>query len=595
MSSSNNSGYKDPITINDALENIRNEKYLLPVFQRDFLWKYQQIEMLFDSIMRGYPIGSFLFWKVERTTKSKWTFYKFLDKFTRHQVNEYKDSDPDKDWFYCVLDGQQRLTGFNIAFNGTYADHEPNKRWTYEKKNFPPRLLYLKLRENKEEDENDINKKYIFNFLKEDDTKSKIIYIDNHKDKWLRVSAIKDLRKEDDINSYIKKEYEIDLEPDEVEIIKLLIKRIYEDKIITYYLEVEQKPDKALRIFTRTNSGGTPLSFYDIVFSFMCSNWKTLNAKDELNDLMKCVQQEKKFNIDKQNLIKTFLYLFHHSVKTEVNSFDITLCTKIEEHFSNIREAILALFDLLISFKFNKSILTSYNAILPVLYYMYHGNKYDGFDKKEGYESDRKEIKKRITTSILRQVFGGQSDTTLQKSRGAFATTEEIKEGKYIDPSKPFSVADLKKAIVFDVEDSDFDKILNTQKENKNAFIILAFLYLDKYDRDSIDPYYLQKDHLHPMKNYELVDKDLQNDDFKQTYNSIVNLQLLKEAKNKSKNDKPLTDRVDDKMKEEKLEKDAFLDKHLIPKGVSLEISDIKDFFEERKEILKNLLKDMIL
>ncbi|MGO1041101.1 DUF262 domain-containing protein [Clostridioides difficile] len=48
-------------TIREVIDRIRSNKIYLPAIQRKFVWKSEQIERLFDSIMRGYPIGTFLF------------------------------------------------------------------------------------------------------------------------------------------------------------------------------------------------------------------------------------------------------------------------------------------------------------------------------------------------------------------------------------------------------------------------------------------------------------------------------------------------------------------------------------------------------
>ena len=56
-----NSGFKTPISISDAIEYIEQRKFLLPAIQRKFVWSSEQIEVLFDSIMRDYPINSFSF------------------------------------------------------------------------------------------------------------------------------------------------------------------------------------------------------------------------------------------------------------------------------------------------------------------------------------------------------------------------------------------------------------------------------------------------------------------------------------------------------------------------------------------------------
>ena len=67
------------ITIYEALENIVGNKFILPAIQRKFVWKSEQIEALFDSIMRGYPINTFMFWEIkDNTIKNNYKFYGFL-------------------------------------------------------------------------------------------------------------------------------------------------------------------------------------------------------------------------------------------------------------------------------------------------------------------------------------------------------------------------------------------------------------------------------------------------------------------------------------------------------------------------------------
>ena len=53
--------YKPGGTIAEALHRIHNNSYVLPAIQREFVWKPEQIERLFDSLMQGYPFGTFLF------------------------------------------------------------------------------------------------------------------------------------------------------------------------------------------------------------------------------------------------------------------------------------------------------------------------------------------------------------------------------------------------------------------------------------------------------------------------------------------------------------------------------------------------------
>ena len=70
--------FQTPITISRALGSIERGEYVLPAIQREFVWWPEQIERLFDSLMREYPIGSFLFWIVRRGSTDQYKFYNFM-------------------------------------------------------------------------------------------------------------------------------------------------------------------------------------------------------------------------------------------------------------------------------------------------------------------------------------------------------------------------------------------------------------------------------------------------------------------------------------------------------------------------------------
>jgi uncharacterized protein with ParB-like and HNH nuclease domain len=85
--------------------------------------------MLVDSLVRGYPISSFLFWQVAAAQSTKWQFCKFLTNYhelkTKHNEPENLRENHDS---LAILDGQQRLTALVIGLTGTYASKLPNKR-----------------------------------------------------------------------------------------------------------------------------------------------------------------------------------------------------------------------------------------------------------------------------------------------------------------------------------------------------------------------------------------------------------------------------------------------------------------------------------
>lgn len=56
-------------TFDSLVVEIEKGQIKIPQFQRDFVWTMQKSAGLIDSIIKGYPIGTFIFWrtKEERT------------------------------------------------------------------------------------------------------------------------------------------------------------------------------------------------------------------------------------------------------------------------------------------------------------------------------------------------------------------------------------------------------------------------------------------------------------------------------------------------------------------------------------------------
>jgi uncharacterized protein with ParB-like and HNH nuclease domain len=101
------------------LNQIHNDRHLvLPDLQRDLVWKPDQMRLLLDSVMRGYPFGSLLFWQ---TRFLEVMYREFVLDFVPGQTYETKPK-PAGVPLQMVLDGQQRLQSLYLAVFGTY-DH----------------------------------------------------------------------------------------------------------------------------------------------------------------------------------------------------------------------------------------------------------------------------------------------------------------------------------------------------------------------------------------------------------------------------------------------------------------------------------------
>lgn len=577
-------GFQSPITIAQAIERIHRNEYLLPAFQRDFVWSAEQIEKLFDSLMKGYPISSMLFWKVKGGTKTDFRFYKFLSAFIQyHRIcNDPIPTDNIND-FYAILDGQQRLTSLYIGLCGSYAYKDYRKRWDYSEYNFPTRHLYLNISRKYTQEESD--REFIFSFVDKNISKEKDLFIDKSSEKWFRVGKILALHQ--DYNYGIDEFAEDNnIDKESKRLLRLLDNVIHTKLNINFYEEDEQKPDKAVNIFIRINSGGTALSFSDILMSIAIANCKQMDAKTEIKNLVEHIRS-KGFNISHDFILKSFLYLYHKDVRSLITSFNLSFIELVENNWTRIRGAVSNLFDLLRSFGLTDFTMTSYNAAMPILYYLYHKDIYQDFYKKMGNREDCEIIKKWLFSILLRRAFGASADSVLAQSRRAYTTDITgcyIKETVTLFPAAEIN-SEIKK--LSDVGDDFIEDLLYSQKDSRYSFPILAMLYPNLDYRNNN----FHQDHLHPASAYnDLEEKDKEKYGW-QVYNSILNLQMLDANENESKNAKPLDKWVSEQTRNKDMQK--FMEDHLIP-DTDLSLSNFSDFVEKRKTILVQRIKKMI-
>ena len=577
-------GFQSPITIAQAIERIHRNEYLLPAFQRDFVWSAEQIEKLFDSLMKGYPISSMLFWKVKGGTKTDFRFYKFLSAFIQyHRIcNDPIPTDNIND-FYAVLDGQQRLTSLYIGLCGSYAYKDYRKRWDYSEYNFPTRHLYFNISRKYTQEESD--REFIFSFVDKNISKENDLFIDKSNEKWFRVGKILALHQ--DYNYGIDEFAEDNnIDKESKRLLRLLDNVIHTKLNINFYEEDEQKPDKAVNIFIRINSGGTALSFSDILMSIAIANCKQMDAKTEIKNLVEHVRS-KGFNISHDFILKSFLYLYHKDVRSLITSFNLGFIELVENNWTRIRDAISNLFNLLRSFGLTDFTMTSYNAAMPILYYLYHKGIYQDFYKKIGNREDCEIIKKWLFSILLRRAFGASADSVLAQSRRAYTTDitgSYIKETVTLFPATEIN-SEIRK--LSDVGDDFIEDLLYSQKDSRYSFPILAMLYPDLDYRNNN----FHQDHLHPASAYnDLEEKDKEKYGW-QVYNSILNLQMLDANENESKNAKPLDKWVSEQTRNKDMQK--FMEDHLIP-DTDLSLSNFSDFVEKRKTILVQRIKKMI-
>ena len=97
----------------DLINDISRGQIKIPQFQRDFVWSIQKSAALMDSVIKGYPIGTFIFWATKDRLRS-----------VRDLGNEKLPPPKDGETVSFVLDGQQRLTSLFATLNGLKIERE---------------------------------------------------------------------------------------------------------------------------------------------------------------------------------------------------------------------------------------------------------------------------------------------------------------------------------------------------------------------------------------------------------------------------------------------------------------------------------------
>ena len=576
-------GFATPISIKDAIDQIVERSLLLPAIQRKFVWSSEQIETLFDSIMRGYPINSFMFWEVkEPKVKNEFKFYEFLTSYRQffREDNIDFDTKSHKD-FKAVIDGQQRLTSLYIGLKGSYAYKLSRKWWYDNEENIPTRYLYLNINSPLAED-NERQMKFDFRFLTSDELKLK-----SESETWFKVNDILMYANSNDLDRYIDVQgWTSETDVFKKDCLRQLRRVVFDDKLINYYLETNQEIDTVLDIFIRTNSGGEPLSFSDLLMSITTANWQS-DARKEIPDLVKKVLEigSPGFLISKDFVLKTCLVLLNDNIKFQVKNFDHKSVLLFEENWLRIKKSVLEAFTLIADLGFNNHSLRAKNAAIPIIYYIYHNGIETTINNPLRHVEDKQKIRKWLCLSLLKGVFGSQSDTVLQGIRTVLKT--ELQKGN------AFPLTEIKEAfksnptknLAFD--DTVMDGLLFVQKDDADCFPVLSLLF----EHLNFNKQEYHKDHLHPASYFQKLKKndfaDLEQYEFytdPKHWNSILNLQLLNSAMNQSKSDLPLIQWVNDNQVDSKMQ--------LIPSS-NLDINDFKSFLEARRALLMERFRKM--
>lgn len=557
-------------TISDIISEMVNRDTFLPAIQREYVWTPYQIEKLFDSLMCGYPISTFLFWKIREENKKNWTSYEFLRDFDReHPHNRYANLDGVNTDIYLVLDGQQRITSFNIALKGSYRYFYRIWRKTYLYLN----LLHPKINDNPEE------LTYQFKFRENDAVDSKM----DEPQLWYRVGDILNYDNPEDAKDAIESRLE-EYSEEEKKAAKRMISDLHTcikiSKVVNYYEEKSTDYDKVMEIFIRTNTGGQKLEYSDILLSTATAKWKTLNAREEINSFTDDINKiGSGYTFGKDFVMKGSMYLTEDlPIQYKLSSFTQQNLELIEDHWDETKLAIRRAVELVSRFGFSDKNLVTKLALLPIAQYLRNKDSNKYLDSSEANDvKDQINIQKWLILITLRNLLGASTDSTLNRIRRIIGDKGDV---------FPYQEIINEFGLRMDFTDEEINNWLSYKYGTRYSYLILSLVYPGRDWKDRR----FQEDHIFPYSRLQRKElKKLGFDDEKidkylELRDTICNLELLSESENNDKRAKPFEQWVSER-------DDNFKQRHLIPQMDSYSMGDFELFIKERRSLLRTALK----
>lgn len=463
--------YKPGGPIIDALTRIQNNQYVLPAIQREFVWQPEQIAKLFDSLMQDYPIGTFLFWNVEAANSHKFKFYGFVRDYHKRDNPHCPDLglllNPS---LTAILDGQQRLTALNIGLRGSMAMKIPYKWWNSPDA-FPQCFLYLDLLAKSDAEYEDF--KYRFKFLEPSKAK------DSSDEIWFKVSDVLSLKAGPSMLKWITDRHS-DLDNDRLnlafEVLAKLHETVHIKPLVHYYEETSQDIEKVLNIFIRLNSGGTVLSYSDLLLSVAVAQWSTLDARQEIHNLVDEINRiGNGFSFSQDFVLKAGLMLADiSSVGFKVENFNHANMQTLEALWPKIRHAILLSVHLIADFGLDWQTLRADSAVLPIAYYLYHKDFADQYRTHGSYEGDCNLIKGWLFRSLLKPsgIWGSALDSLLTALR---AVIKASTDAGFPEAALNQSMSQRGKSLTFGQE--EIEELVAMKYGDKRVFLLLSLLY----------------------------------------------------------------------------------------------------------------------
>jgi hypothetical protein len=575
--------YLPPTTIAATLARIQSGNLILPAIQREYVWEPDQVLGLFDSLMRGYPIGGFLSWNVEPETIKQFRFYGFLKDYSEYDHFHCPSLDvPPTKTVTAILDGQQRLTSLNIGLRGTYAHRLPGG-WRNKKAAYPVRRLYLNVLGDA--GENEAGLRYDFRFIRDDQLLKEREDLTNY---WLPVADVYDAPAANDLWQLMAK-HGLGNNLEAGERISKLWEAVHQRMALHFYEESDQQIERVLDIFIRVNSGGTVLSYSDLLLSIATAQWKERDAREEIHGLVDALNTTGQgFSFSQDAILKAGLVLAGISdFAFRVKNFNATNMAMLDKEWDAIAESLKLAADLLADFGLSDATLSAASVLIPVAYYVHRRELQQTYRTSPKAADDRALLRRWVLrTLVLPGIWGSGLDTLLRDLRAAIDS----------DGANGFPVASIEqkmaargKALVF--TDEVIDELLSLTWGQKRTFAVLAILF-SHVDTRNVH----HVDHIFPRKLFNKSElrrlgmTDEVIEDLQRKRDQLSNLQLLEGPENIAKSGQdPKAWVAAEYLDTAKLH--HYLDRNALPVNLPGAPGEFAAFFDARRALLVQLIK----
>lgn len=558
----------EALKLNDVINRITNNVFVLPVIQRRLVWEAEKMELLFDTLLKGDSFGGIMVLKEERGSSPLFAFRHFTKDGSNLESHSVERLEND---IYLVIDGQQRLQSFYIGLTGSFEGKVLyfNMMSDFQKLDYD--FLFVNKQEelkatSKDDDGNDIKNEWIsandlFNRLKltndEDQVAEEIILLRNITDESEKTKITKNIR------TFYKNIFSTDT---------IGISSVAVNKS----LDPTFNRQRIVEEFRRLNDGGTRLSGFDLVASILKGfNWE---MEKFLDDILK---KYKDINITQDFIIK-LIFLLQDDYKKEMANIESQ-----DANFAIVnKDRIIICFEVLKKYlqfsKLDNYYKNANRSDIPlyfILYHLFHKKLSNTelssvYDNYEINNSDFRALTKWIYISLLNGVFKSKGVGWIPYKTGIRKILLELKKHKNsIFPTDALFNVYKKHPLRFFFEEVN-EFLLNMYDD--------SFVFYLMYDRE-LQVRLQDVDHIHPSSLLESAGIDHSQ------INIITNYQLLDPGTNRyEKNAKPLKEWINNYVDNKSL----YLEKHIIPSDEnSWEIINYNSFLSIRQKSIYEKLK----